>query len=320
MNIGIVGTGFVASLRAELLSQDPRVKLQAIAGNYLKAQAIAAEFGMRAYEFWSQLVIQPDIDLVIVATINRDHGAVVAQALNAGKHVIVEYPLCLAIAEATALVELARHKNLMLHIEHIELLGGVYQTVKQLLPQIGEPVYIRYVTQSPQAIAPDKWTYRPELFGFPFIAATSRLHRLIVPFGKVSSVSCQLRYFGEDLPDRYTSCVCNAQLEFVSGAIADVNYTKGENFWKPERSLEIQATQGAILFDGESGKLITAAGETLLTAEPSRGLFKKDTDNVLAHLLEGQPLYTHNDTAVHALAVACAAEEAALTKQVVKLT
>jgi biliverdin reductase len=136
MNIGIVGTGFVASLRAELLSQDPRVKLQAIAGNYLKAQAIAAEFGMRAYEFWSQLVIQPDIDLVIVATINRDHGAVVAQALNTGKHVIVEYPLCLAIAEATALVELARHKNLMLHIEHIELLGGVYQTVKQLLPKV----------------------------------------------------------------------------------------------------------------------------------------------------------------------------------------
>jgi len=319
MNIGIVGTGFVAKLRAELLSQDPRVKLQAIAGNYIQAQAIAQDFGMKAYEFWSQLVIQPDLDLIVVATINRDHGAVVAQALNAGKHVIVEYPLCFAIAEAKTLVELARQKNLMLHIEHIELLGSVYQTVNELLPQIGEPVYIRYTTQNPQRPAPDKWTYKPDLFGFPLIAATSRLHRLIVPFGQVSAVSCQLQYFGQDLPDRYTSCICNAQLEFKSGAIADVNYSKGENFWKPERSLEIQGTDGAILFEGESGRLITAAGEISLTAAPARGLFKKDTANVLAHLLEGQPLYTQSDTALHALAVACAAETAALTKQVVIL-
>jgi biliverdin reductase len=109
--------------------------------------------------------------------------------------------------------------------------------------------------------------------------------------------------------------VCNAQLEFSSGAIADVNYSKGESFWKPERSLEVQATKGAILFAGESGKLITADGETVINAEAPRGLFKKDTENVLAHLFAGHPLYTNSQTALHALAIACAAEKAASTGQ-----
>jgi biliverdin reductase len=319
LKIGIVGTGFVAKLRAELFVQDERVQLKAIAGSFNKAKELGQMFGMDAHEYWSDLVVRPDLDLIVVATINRDHSTVVSKALRSGKHVIVEYPLAFSLAEATELVQLAQQKNLMLHIEHIELLGGVHQAAVEALPKIGKPFYARYATQNPQTPAPDKWTYMPDLFGFPLIAAVSRIHRLTALFGQVKSVSCQLRYEGSNLPKQFTACICNAQLQFVSGAIADVGYSKGENVWKPERSLEIQGSKGAIVFEAENGKLITASREETLSAGPSRGLFKKDTENVLAHLFNSTPLYVTPASALHALAVACAAEKAAQTNRVIDI-
>jgi biliverdin reductase len=294
LRVGIVGSGFVAKLRAEIFSQDPRITLVAIAGNPEKTQAIAQEFAIpHVYQYWSELVVRPDIDLVVICNVNRDHGAVVGQALRSGKHVIVEYPLSFNLAEAEELVKLAQQQNLMLHVEHIELLGGVHQLVMEHLAKVGKPFYARYSTKSPQRPVPDKWTYKPDLFGFPLTAAVSRLNRIIVLFGKVKAVSCQLRYRGDHLPRHFTSCVCNAQLQFENGVLADVSYSKGEDFWHPERVMELQGSQGALIFSGDKGKLVTADGEMELDAGTTRGLFKKDTKNVLSHLFTGTSRSNH---------------------------
>jgi biliverdin reductase len=233
--------------------------------------------------------------------------------------VIVEYPLSFNLAEAEELVKLAQQQNLMLHVEHIELLGGVHQLVMEHLSKVGKPFYARYSTKSPQRPVPDKWTYKPDLFGFPLTAAVSRLNRIIVLFGKVKAVSCQLRYRGDHLPRHFTSCVCNAQLQFENGVLADVSYSKGEDFWHPERVMELQGSQGALIFSGDKGKLVTADGEVELDAGTTRGLFKKDTENVLSHLFTGTPLYTSHESILHSLAVANAAEKSATTNQIVTL-
>ena len=320
LRVGIVGSGFVAKLRAEIFSQDPRVQLVAIAGTPAKAQAIAQEFAIpHVHQYWSELVVRHDIDLVVICNINRDHGAVVGQALRSGKHVIVEYPLAFSLAEAEELVNLAKQQNLMLHVEHIELLGGVHQLVMEHLSKVGNPFYARYSTKSPQRPVPDKWTYQPDLFGFPLTAAVSRLNRIIVLFGKVKSVSCQLRYSGENLPRQFSSCVCNAQLQFENGVLADISYSKGENIWQSERVMELQGSEGALIFTGDQGKLITADGEIALDAGTTRGLFKKDTENILSHLFSGTGLYTNHDSILHSLAVANAAEKSAIANQIITL-
>jgi biliverdin reductase len=271
------------------------------------------------HQYWSELVMRNDLDLVVVCNVNRDHAAVVGQALRSGKHVIVEYPLAFSLSEAEDLIKLAQQQNLMLHVEHIELLGGVHQLVMKNLGKVGTPFYARYSTKSPQRPVPDKWTYKPDLFGFPLTAAVSRLNRIIVLFGKVKSVSCQLRYSGDNLPRHFTSCVCNAQLQFENGVLADVSYSKGGNFWQPERIMELQGSNGALIFSGDKGKLITADGTLELDAGTTRGLFKKDTENVLSHLFTGTPLYTSHESILHSLAVANAAEKSAIANQTVTL-
>jgi biliverdin reductase len=53
LRVGIVGTGFVAKLRTEIFSQDPRIVVTAIAGNLEKAQAIAQEFEIvNVHQYW----------------------------------------------------------------------------------------------------------------------------------------------------------------------------------------------------------------------------------------------------------------------------
>jgi biliverdin reductase len=318
LRVGIVGSGFVARLRAEIFSQDARIEIKAIAGTLEKAQAIAQEFNiLNVYQYWSELVVRDDIDLVVVCNVNRDHAAVVGQALRSGKHVIVEYPLSFSLTEAQQLIELANKQKLMLHVEHIELLGGVHQLVREHISKVGVPFYARYSTKSPQRPVPDKWTYNPDLFGFPLTAAVSRLNRIIALFGKVKAVSCQLSYRGDRLPHHFTSCVCNAQLQFENGVLADVSYSKGESFWIPERLMEVQGSQGAILFNGDKGKLASANVELELDAGLTRGLFKKDTENVMSHLFEGTLLYNNNESVLHSLTVANAAEKSASSNQTV---
>ena len=306
----------MARLRAQAIVADLRSHLAATASRTLTAAAaFADEFGGEAMASWQELVERPDIDVVMVTHINREHGAAAEAALQAGKHVVVEYPLSLDLEQAHRLAALARRQNRLLHVEHIELLGGTHQAAQANLAQVGDPRYVRYSTFSPKHPAPDKWTYSPALFGFPLMGALSRVQRLTHLFGRVQSVDCQTRYDDCDIKDftaeRYRSCLCLAQLQFESGVLAEIAYGKGETLWQSSRRLEIHGTAGALILDGSQGTLITAAGEAPLAVAGRRGLFAQDTQQVLDYLSNGHPLYGNIADSLYALEVADWARRAA---------
>ncbi|AFZ28892.1 oxidoreductase domain protein [Gloeocapsa sp. PCC 7428] len=317
VRVGIVGTGYAAKLRAETFQKDARSQVVAIVGNTPeKTQEFAQTYQAEALTSWVDLV-QADVDLVVISNVNKEHGAIATAALQNNKHVVVEYPLALDVTEAENIVTLARDRDKMLHVEHIELLGGLHQALKQNLPTIGEVFYARYATVTPQHPAPHKWTYHKDLFGFPLIAALSRLHRLTDLFGEVASVRCQNRYWGEG--EFYQACLCTAQLQFTSGVIADVTYGKGETLWQDERKFEIHGEKGGLVFDGDAGKLVQAEQTTPIELGSRRGLFAKDTEMVLNHVLTGTDMYVTPTASLYALKVADAARRSALTGETVVL-
>ena len=317
---GLVGTGFAAKLRAETLQADSRSHLVAVSGHtFEKTKEFAHTHEASAVDSWQQLVEHPDLDLVIICTINRDHGAIARAALDAGKHVVVEYPLCLDPSEAESLIALAQAKGKLLHVEHIELLGGLHQALRQSLPEIGNTFYARYVTITPQRPAPKRWTYHQEIFGFPLSAALSRIHRLTDLFGDVASVSCQSRFW-EASSEYYTACLCSAQLRFTNGLIAEVTYGKGEAFWQGLRNFEVHGEQGTLVFEGDQGTLVRGEERTSIEVAGRRGLFVKDTDMVLDYLIEGTPLYVSATDSCYALKVADAARQSAETGKAISLS
>ncbi len=308
LQVGIVGTGFAACRRAEALQGDDRACLVGFTG---RNQDFSAKYEVSYLDSWQKLVNLPDLDLVIICTINKQHGEIVHAALNANKHVLIEYPLSLDVAEAEDLINLAKKKNLLLHVEHIEIIGGLHQTIQEFLPQIGKVFYARYITVKIDNPAPVKWTYNHDLYGFPLVAAVSRIHRFTNLFGKVNSVSCQSKFWNIDSSPYYSACLCDSQLKFDNGLIADIIYGKGDKFWQSYRDFEIHGEKGTLIFKGDKGNLINAQGEQEIFIPSRRGLFKKDTELVLKHLLTKSPLYVSNQDSYYALKVADAVRQSA---------
>lgn len=324
LKVGLVGTGFVATRRAAVLAADDRVQLVAVAGHQLEqTQAFAQPLGAVALPHWQALVECRDIDLVFVCTINRDHGPVVAAALTAGKAVAVDYPLALDVAQAATLVTQAQQQCQLLHVEHIELLGGPHQALMANLPFLGQPYYARYATFAPRTPEVLGWTYCPELFGFPLVGALSRVMRLVDAFGRVDTVVCQVGYkdahLGIDSLTYYKSCWCTAQLGFTNGVIADLTYGKGSAIWFEGRQLAVQGKAGALRFEGNQGWRRDATGEHPLDLGSRRGALAEDTRQVIDHLCLGTPLYSSPEASLYALQVADGARRSAVTGTVVRL-
>jgi biliverdin reductase len=305
VKVGLIGTGYAARKRAEAIQADPRSKLCLVSGfNLEKTAEFCQKFGGDPVLSWQALVSDSELDLIIISTINRDHGIMVRGALENHKHVVVEYPLALNYQVATDLVRLAKLKQKLLHVEHIELLGGLHQTMAQYLSDIGEVSYANYTTINPQDPVPKNWKYHYEMFGFPFCAALSRLHRLTDLFGEVISVSCNTRFWNSDHPEYYRSCLAIAQLKFQSGLLANLVYGKGETFAVSDRSFALHGSQANLLFQGQKGSLIKGNEIISLDVANRRGLFAKDSQMVLDYLLEEKPLYVSVEASLYALKIA----------------
>jgi biliverdin reductase len=319
IRVGIIGTGFAAARRAESFRADDRSIPRYVSGHGPES----IESFCRTHELTplsrDELIANPEIDLVVIANVNSEHGPIVRAALEAGKHVIVEYPLAMTPAEGGELIQLAEENDRLLHVEHIELLGGLHQAQQKYLPEIGRPFHARYATIVPQRPAPRRWTFHRDLFGFPLVAALSRVHRFTNLFGPVVSVSCRNRYWDAPESEYFIACLCEASLLFASGLMGTIAYGKGEVFWKGDRSFEIAGDRASLIFDGEDGKIIRGEETIPVDAGSRRGLFAKDTKMVLDRLFDNIPLYVTPRESLYALEVAHACYESSLSGETVFL-
>jgi biliverdin reductase len=321
IRVGMIGTGHAARSRSQALLSEDRAQLVAVAGRTLESAAnFAQPYGAEASADWQSLVHRPDIDLIVVCHVNSGHADVGRAALEAGKAVVVEYPLALTVDEAEALIDLAQTRGLFLHVEHIELWGGLHQTLKAHLETIGQPAYVRYETVVPKRPAPKKWSYDPCAVWLSIGGGAVSLASLDQPFWRgqscVKSTSVRLWRCSALLQH----CRCTAQLTFANGVLAEVFYGKGEQVWQPARYMEIQGDRGALVFEGDQGTLLQDGVSQPLTLAARRGLFAKDTAAVLDALLEGKPMYVSPQESLYALTVAAAAERSAATGQGSKTT
>ncbi len=305
VKVGIIGTGYAAQRRAEAFQGDRRSRLVTFWGNSTaNTEKFAHTFGISPQDSWQGVVNSPDVDLVLIATINQLHGAIATEALKAGKHVVLEYPLALDYGIGKKLQALAQEQQKLLHVEHIELLGGVHQAIRENLGKIGEVFYARYITVMAQNPAPQRWTYHHQQFGFPLIAALSRISRFTDLFGRVQTVNAQCRFWPQTNPDYFRACLSNAYLSFDCGVMAEVIYGKGEVFSQSERTFTLHGDRGTLIFEGENGTLIQGQEQTAIAVGSRRGLFQQDTKAVLDYLETGKPLYVNLGASLYALEVA----------------
>lgn len=118
IRVALIGRGMAGTLfHAPLIRALPAFELAAIAGTPDAAAAIASA----------------DIDLVVVATPNLTHFPLARAALEAGKHVVVDKPFAVTVAEADALISLAAAEGRMLTVFHNRRWDGDFLTALQLV-------------------------------------------------------------------------------------------------------------------------------------------------------------------------------------------
>ncbi|NTF96063.1 Gfo/Idh/MocA family protein [Rhizobium rhizogenes] len=111
---GILATGGIAGLFArDLISS--QLSVAAVGSRSLdKATAFAERFNIpKAHGSYEELVNDPDVDIIYVATPHTHHVEAALLALDAGKHILVEKPFTLNADEAKRIVDRASEKNLV---------------------------------------------------------------------------------------------------------------------------------------------------------------------------------------------------------------
>ncbi|MGI5503260.1 Gfo/Idh/MocA family protein [Lentzea sp. CA-135723] len=115
MTWGVIATGGIAhAVTADMLKAG--VSVGAVSSRDIaKARQFAEKFGIpRAYGSYQELLADPEIKIVYVATPHGQHHEVVLAALDAGKNVLCEKALALTVAQVEEMIERARSKQLFL--------------------------------------------------------------------------------------------------------------------------------------------------------------------------------------------------------------
>ena len=106
----LVGAGVIGKHHGLVTSQlADRIELVAVADVKLeRAEQLAAERGGRSYASLTDALAAEEIDVVVVCTPTGRHGEVAIEALDAGKHVIVEKPAEITVAKTDEIIEAQR--------------------------------------------------------------------------------------------------------------------------------------------------------------------------------------------------------------------
>jgi phthalate 4,5-cis-dihydrodiol dehydrogenase len=119
LRIGIAGLGRGFTVMLPTLARDVRVSLIAAADLRPEARSrFAADFGGKTYDTVEALCADPTVDIVYVATPHQFHAHHAVLAAQAGKHLLVEKPMAISIAECQAMIEAAQKANVQLVVGH----------------------------------------------------------------------------------------------------------------------------------------------------------------------------------------------------------
>lgn len=196
LRVGIIGAGWIADKMAEALSPLDEAEVLAIASRSLeKARQFADERGIsRAYGSYEELVEDPDVDLVYVATPHSHHYPHARLALEHGKPVLVEKAFTANAREAEALLTLARERHLFITEAIWTRYMPLSMKVKEIMDSgiIGEPRILTatlcYEMEQKERII------RPDLCG----GALLDLGVYVLNFARM--------YFGTDIVRTVTNC------------------------------------------------------------------------------------------------------------------
>lgn len=145
IKVGLIGSQFISAIHAESLSRCGQAEMAAVASPTPgHAAAFAARHGIpKAFTRYQDML--KEIDMVVVGAPNRFHCQIAVDAAEAGRHVVMEKPLCMNMAEADRMVEACQKAGVKFMYAEELCFAPKYVRLKQLLDSgaLGSPTMIK---------------------------------------------------------------------------------------------------------------------------------------------------------------------------------
>lgn len=134
LRVGLVGFGYAGkTFHAPLIRATPGLELACLASSDASKVHAALGEGPRVLDSPEALIADATLDLIVIASPNATHYGLAAQALAAGKHVVVDKPFTSTLDEADRLAAQAREAGLLLSVFHNRRWDSTTRTAQKLL-------------------------------------------------------------------------------------------------------------------------------------------------------------------------------------------
>ena len=134
LRFGLIGCGRVAPRHAESLLSLPGARLVAVADvRETRADRFAAQYHAAAHTDYRALIARQDVDVVNICTPSGLHAQMAIEAMQAGKHVIVEKPIALTLDDADRMIGAARVYGVKLCVVLQNRYNPPMQDLKQVI-------------------------------------------------------------------------------------------------------------------------------------------------------------------------------------------
>ena len=160
VKVGIVGAGFVSDIHhAAIKGWVHNAEIVAVASPNSAAKFTAGRDIPSAYSDYREMLKDKDIHVVVVAIPNDLHCQVTVDAAKAGKHVIIEKPLCITLEEADRMTDACKKAGVLLMYAEELLFAPKYVRAKILIDEgaIGEPFLAKQSEEHPGPHMPWFW-------------------------------------------------------------------------------------------------------------------------------------------------------------------
>ena len=343
IGVGIVGYGFAGrSFHSYLVRRTRGLELRGVASRDAgRRERASRELGVTAHADAAALLADDSVGVVVLATPHDTHAPLAIQALNAGKHVVVDKPLAITLTEADAMIAASQANGRVLTAFHNRRWDWDFLTIRQALaagligrPYLFESAVLRY--RRPRA-----WRSREDSMGSVLHDWGAHLvdqALKLVPsapvsvfchFARPAAAPGEIADFGKLLIRFADETLFQIELGYLCRA--------------PKPRWYILGTTGALVKDGldpqeqallagdidaaredprERARLITDLAETSaeVVLDSVRGSWTSYYQNLSDHLNDGAPLAVTAAEARQVVAILEAGARSAALGQVVKLT
>ncbi len=207
LRTGVIGVGYLGKYHAQKYTELAQSQFIAICDtNIESARQIAAQLSISVFSNYQALIGL--VDAVSIATPTPTHYEIARFFLEQGIHVLLEKPIATNLAEADDLIQIARKKNLVLQIGHIERFNNAIQAVQPLLEK---PHFIESTRLAPFKLRGSDVSVVLDLM----------IHDIDIIQSIVKSPIRHIYANGASVISPFID-IANARLEFANGCVANI--------------------------------------------------------------------------------------------------